>query len=40
MKIIALICFVNVAYMINRYTRQINLLLGLNLALLGVYSFY
>jgi hypothetical protein len=39
-KIISLICFVNTVYIINRYTGVINILLGINLTILGVYSFY
>ena len=39
-KIISTIYLVNAVYIINKYTRLISILFGLNLALLGVYSFY
>ena len=40
-KIISLIIIVNGLYIMNiKYVRLINILFGLNLALLGVYSFY
>ena len=39
-KIFFLIYFVNAVYILNVCTRVINILLGLNFTLLGVYSFY
>jgi hypothetical protein len=39
-KIFSLIYFVNAVYILNIYTRVINILLGLSFTLLGAYSFY
>ena len=39
-KIISLIYFVNVVNLFNKLRRLIYILLGLNLSLLGIYSFY
>ena len=38
-KILSLICFVNAVYIFNKHTRIIYILLGLNFAILGVYTF-
>ncbi|MDA8872031.1 EpsG family protein [Candidatus Thioglobus sp.] len=38
-KILSLICFVNAVYIFNKHTQIIYILLGLNFAILGVYTF-